>query len=165
MLQFTAEQCKAVEGVAIAQYPQECCGLLLGTQAISKGSGEAIKRVTQVWPTPNAWTPEVEAEHREILGLDSVSAHDHSQGDRFWIDPRDLLKAQMFARSQDWSVIGIYHSHPNHPAVPSERDRQSAWPDYSYLILSVSKTGIADQQSWILDETSQFQPEKIEISP
>jgi proteasome lid subunit RPN8/RPN11 len=59
------------------------------------------------------------------------------------------------------NIIGIYHSHPDHPAVPSESDRLLAWSAYSYIILSVQSNGVADYRSWTLDEEQQFQEEEI----
>jgi proteasome lid subunit RPN8/RPN11 len=60
-------------------------------------------------------------------------------------------------------IIGIYHSHPNHPAVPSESDRLLAWSAYSYVILSVAAGGIADYRSWTLDEERQFYEEEVTV--
>jgi proteasome lid subunit RPN8/RPN11 len=58
-------------------------------------------------------------------------------------------------------MLGIYHSHPNHPAIPSERDRLAAQPYFSYVIISVMK-GKTDQiRSWRLNETSHFEEENI----
>jgi len=59
-------------------------------------------------------------------------------------------------------VLGFYHSHPDHPARPSETDRASAWPFYSYVIVSIAKRQPVDMTSWQLDEsTEQFKPEEI----
>ena len=131
MLEFSRAQRQELEQVAIAAYPQECCGILLGTmQAEPTKRAEPIKRVHQIWQTENAWTPAIEAEflnHSASASASQASSSLHGRYDRFWIDPRELLRAQKWARSQDWVIVGIYHPHPNHPAVPSERDRQSAW--------------------------------------
>jgi proteasome lid subunit RPN8/RPN11 len=156
-LHFTLDQSNTIAHQATTQYPQECCGLILGTI-------DNNNRIThQIWPTQNSWTIESEpdflGENQPILA--------HSQRDRFAIDPRDLLLAQRSARDRNWVIIGIYHSHPDHPAIPSERDRQQAWPHYSYLILSVQTGQVIDQRSWQLDnqDPPQFQPEPIVIAP
>lgn len=172
MLYLSEAQCQTMAAAAIAAYPQECCGILLGH---FRENGDL--QATEIRPVPNAWTLELEAEHWAIHG-EAIAAtsppdhspqdhspQDHSPQDRFAIDPRDLLKAQKDARRQNWQIIGIYHSHPDHPAVPSERDRQSAWPDYSYLILSVTKSAIADSQSWRLNDHHQFIPEPWQLQP
>jgi proteasome lid subunit RPN8/RPN11 len=60
------------------------------------------------------------------------------------------------------AVLGFYHSHPNHPARPSETDRQHAWPFYSYVIVAIANRQPVDLTSWQLDEsTEQFRPERI----
>ena len=177
MLRLSYGHYKVVEGHALAAYPQECCGLILGWF-----HGDGDRQATEIWPVANAWTLGIEAEHQQILdgsenGALSVqasidmdetdcpcpSAQNHSQRDRFSIDPRDLLKAQKYARSQSWQIIGIYHSHPDHVAAPSERDRQSAWPQYSYLILSVYPDRVTDCKSWRLNDHSQFEAEPWQL--
>ncbi|NJN32360.1 MAG: M67 family metallopeptidase [Synechococcales cyanobacterium RM1_1_8] len=158
MLYLSPAQFQTMADGAIAAYPQECCGLLLG-QILADDHRQA----TEIRPVANAWTPELELEHQSHFSPGMIEAH--SPQDRFAIDPRDLLKAQKEARAQGWQIIGIYHSHPDHPAVPSERDRQSAWPDYSYLILSVEGGAIADLQSWRLNNHNQFTPEPWQLRP
>ena len=171
MLKLSLKHRADIDQAAIAAYPLECCGILLG-EVVESGPAP-LKRVTQVWPTKNSWTPEIEAEIKDqALGEQDFKDQDpkdhnskeHSQGDRFWIDPRELLQAQKFARSQHWNIVGIYHSHPDHPAVPSERDRLFAWSEYSYLIVSVEEGAIADCQSWFLNEQRQFQNESIQLA-
>jgi proteasome lid subunit RPN8/RPN11 len=72
-----------------------------------------------------------------------------------------MLQTQKEARNRNLNIIGIYHSHPNYPAIPSEWDRIYAWTEYSYVILSVQKGQAGELQSWTLDDKHQFQPEKI----
>jgi len=55
------------------------------------------------------------------------------------VTPQDVLEAEKAAREQGLEVVGWYHSHPDHPARPSEYDRDHAWPWYSYIIVSVQK--------------------------
>jgi proteasome lid subunit RPN8/RPN11 len=60
------------------------------------------------------------------------------------------------------ALLGYYHSHPDHPARPSEYDRQHAWPYYSYVIVAIEKAKAVDMTSWSLDEaTEQFQKQAI----
>src|ERR1700712_3452716 len=56
---------------------------------------------------------------------------------RFEISPRDYMQAERYAADQDLDLLGVYHSHPNHPAIPSEHDRIAAQPFFSYVIVSV----------------------------
>ena len=86
-----------------------------------------------------------------------------SKRNRFSIAPQVMLQMQKAARKRHLDVIGIYHSHPDNPAVPSEFDRAIAWSSYSYIIVSVEQGQATDLKSWTLDEDHQFQPEEILI--
>lgn len=123
-------------------YPEECCGLLLGIW-----DAASDRRLVQEYlPMVNAWTAEVQAVMATEPGDAAVGKHN-----RYWIDPKALMEAQRYGRERGWIVLGIYHSHPDHPAVPSERDRRLAWSEYSYPILSVVKGRVVDVRSWRLD--------------
>lgn len=157
VLRLSSTHLQALRNHAEQAYPHECCGLLLGI----KGASET--QVMTVWATENAWTPTVE-EH--LAGLQATDMkHPHSQRDRYWIDPKDLLEAQRYARDRHLNVIGVYHSHPDHAAVPSECDRSLAWAEYSYVILSVVRGCTQDLLCWCLDENHQFQSEPLVVSP
>jgi proteasome lid subunit RPN8/RPN11 len=60
------------------------------------------------------------------------------------------------------ALLGIYHSHPNHPAIPSEHDRVAAQPWFSYVIISVLERKIGPVRSWRLNEETQFEEETVE---
>ena len=80
---------------------------------------------------------------------------------RFEISPRDYMQAERYAADQDLDLLGVYHSHPNHPAIPSEHDRIAAQPFFSYVIVSV-RDGIIDHtRSWRLNDASQFDEEPL----
>ncbi|MEM8709359.1 MAG: M67 family metallopeptidase [Planctomycetota bacterium] len=66
------------------------------------------------------------------------------------LDPVALLAAEESASSRGLEVIGVWHSHPDRAAVPSEEDRAAAWPKWSYLIASVNASGVRDLRSWRL---------------
>ncbi|MGA0198587.1 MAG: M67 family metallopeptidase [Prochlorotrichaceae cyanobacterium] len=133
-------------------YPQECCGLLLGQK---RGDDRYCRKI---WPTANAWAPDIAQDFRLELAAESLY---HSQADRYWIDPQDLLTAQKWGREHGQIILGIYHSHPNHPAIPSERDRHWAWSSYAYLILSIQQDQLLDYRCWQLNEIGQFEPEGL----
>jgi proteasome lid subunit RPN8/RPN11 len=135
-------------------YPNECCGVLLGRIT------ELEQWLDEVREAANQWNPTIDQELQTLL---PVSRREHSNADRYWIDPKDLLMIQREARERSLQIIGIYHSHPNHPAVPSECDRLLAWTGYSYLIVSVQQGVAQDLLCWRLDENHQFQPEDIHI--
>lgn len=121
--------------LACAGYPNEVCGLLLG-----RVEGEQ-RRVEVVHPARN-------------LNVERAR-------DRYELDPRDQLAAEEAARAAGREVLGVWHTHPDHPAQPSETDRAAAWSGWSYLILSVVRGEVADLRSWRLDEpTRRFQPER-----
>lgn len=140
LLSETARQ--AIEQHAAASFPHECVGLLLG--ALEAGH----KHVAAIYRAQNAWTAEV--------GLTSAE-HEHSLADRFYLDPRDYMKADRQARAQGLDIVGCYHSHPDHPAIPSERDRVGAQgvgggTSFSFLIQSVRAGQPAELTSWLLSE-------------
>ena len=80
---------------------------------------------------------------------------------RFEISPGDYLKAERFAEENNTFLLGIYHSHPEHPAVPSEYDRVAAQPYFSYIILSVLGRKFNNLRSWKLNDEFKFVEEKV----
>jgi proteasome lid subunit RPN8/RPN11 len=132
-------------------YPHECCGALLGRDSADLGGGD---------PEAQASTP-----GREILGLfPLVNRRDDSPRNRFSVTSEDVLAAEKEARAHGLDVVGWYHSHPDHPARPSEYDRDHAWPWYSYIIVSVQNGAAQEMTSWRLnDDRQEFSPEGIEI--
>jgi len=153
VLKLTQQQQEQMYRHAQHTYPEECCGILFGTFQANR---ETI--VTEVWETENAW----EAESQRFEAVCPEAADDGlSKRNRFTIDPAVLLKAQKYARTHNLSIVGIYHSHPDHTTDPSEFDRAIAWDTYSYLIMSVQDGTVVDCCSWILDEQDQFQEEAI----
>lgn len=149
-LRLSQHQLATIHAHAERTYPHECCGLLLG-----KLDG-AIKVVETIRVVVNAWD---EAVAHELADEPTLT-----QTRRYWIDPSDMLAAMRAARQHNLEIIGIYHSHPDNPAVPSECDRRLAWSQYSYLIASVQQGSTTETLSWTLDDTHQFQPEPIEIA-
>jgi proteasome lid subunit RPN8/RPN11 len=82
---------------------------------------------------------------REARNLDTARARD-----RFDLDPADHLAAEELARAVGLEVVGVWHSHPDHPAVPSEADRAQAWRGWSYPIVSVTAGRARELRSWRL---------------
>ena len=135
----------------VETYPHECCGALLGRDSNAVLGGDR---------GANAVAP-----MREILQLfPLVNRRDDSPRNRFSVTAEDVLAAEKAAREQGLEVVGWYHSHPDHPARPSEYDRDHAWPWYSYIIVSVQNGAPQNMTSWRLnDDRSGFSPEEIEI--
>jgi proteasome lid subunit RPN8/RPN11 len=93
------------------------------------------------------------------------NARDDSPRNRFLILPEDFLQGEQEARRRGADIIGFYHSHPDHPARPSEYDREHAWPWYSYLILRVEQGTPREMTGWLLTEDrTRFVPEELTIS-
>jgi proteasome lid subunit RPN8/RPN11 len=160
-LQLQPEHLYLIEAEAIATYPNECCGLLLGK--INRSPSQSLKQVLQVRPMINQWDDAAQDWLAEILPPDAN--HQRTQRDRYWINPKDMLEAQRSARAADQDIVGIYHSHPDHVAMPSECDRLLAWSGYSYLIVAVQRGSVQDLLCWSLDENHQFQPEEVQVYP
>jgi len=139
---------------ASADYPSECCGILLG-----KADGES-KHVTEVAPLANLRHDPARAQ--ELLPLDDPGRE--TDKNRFLIDPLAQLRVEKEARARGLDVLGYYHSHPDHPARPSLYDRDHAWPWYSYVIIAVDKGVPNDVTSWVLAEDhSAFGAEQLTI--
>lgn len=109
---------------AQASYPLEACGLLVGR------AGDTKIDTVRVVPARN-------------LNLERPE-------DRYLLDPQDFLATDRAARAEGLEIVGIWHSHPDHPARPSRTDLESAWEGYSYLIISTTADGAAALRSWRL---------------
>lgn len=146
MLILSPGQSQQIRRHAGRVYPEECCGLLIGT-----ADGER-KVVAEIREAENNWGEDSATAFSELTG---------SKCNRFSIDPKVLLQAQKESRQRHLSLIGIYHSHPDAAAIPSEFDRQIAWSDYSYIVVSVRQGRAVEVRSWTLDRERHFQPEAI----
>lgn len=120
---------------ALRTYPDECCGFLLGSD---NGNERTID---------------------EIIVINNAKEGDKKR--RFEITPKDYLKAEQYAEVHNLTLLGVYHSHPNHPSVPSEHDRVVAQPFFSYVIIAVRENEWVSIQSWRLNDDFQFEEEKI----
>jgi proteasome lid subunit RPN8/RPN11 len=112
-------------GMALAGYPDESCGLLIG------------RRSTE----PDTLVEDV---------VQARNVNVERPGDRYELDPDAFAAADRAARERGLEIVGIWHSHPDHPAVPSATDRDRAWTGWSYLIASVGRGGVAELRSWRL---------------
>ena len=158
VLALSAQQLAAISAHAERVYPEECCGLLVGKIQPQHEEGEAQKRLIEIVPLGNEWTAAAFPE-------ETSTASAQTKRRRYSISSEDMLRTQRQAREQGLSIIGVYHSHPDHEAVPSECDRALAWPEYAYVIVSVRSGHAVDVQNWALDSTHQFQPEAMRIAP
>ena len=122
-------------GDGLRTFPDECCGFIFGSET---------------------------GEMRVIMDIQVVeNAKDGDKRRRFAISAQDYFNAEQYAQDRGLLLLGVYHSHPNHPAIPSEHDRKSAQPYFSYIILSIRDGSFDHLRSWILNDSEQFEEEKI----
>ena len=115
-------------------YPNEICGVMLGKEGV----------VT---------------DYKRCKNLNKERARD-----RYELDPLSFNEADEFARKNELEILGIYHSHPDHASLPSETDRQRAWPNWGYIIFSINNGSYNDARLWYLDEkTEQFGEQEYDV--
>ncbi len=161
-LKLSADHIQAMNAHAERTYPDECCGLMLGNvqesdtgfAQMNQRAESSVRVVTTLYPVENSWDQQVATDLQD---------ESPSKTRRYAIAPEAMLKAMRDARSRNLAIIGIYHSHPDCPAVPSECDRRLAWQHYSYSIISVQQGKTREFYSWRLDVDHQFQPEPLVI--
>lgn len=131
-----AADLEAIGRHGVATYPEECCGFLLGRV---DGASTAVERV-----------------------VPAANERQDSRHNRFVMSPETVLAAHKEARAAGLAVVGYYHSHPDHPAEPSEFDREHAWPGLSYLIVSIRGGQVERTRSWRLrDDRERFEEETV----
>ena len=119
---------RAIRAHGEETYPHECCGALIGSGG----------RVTDVVALPN--TTE-EGPRR-----------------RFLVRPSDYREAERRAAELGGELLGFYHSHPDHPARPSQYDLDHAWPTFAYIIVAVAERRAQAMTVWFLrDDRSSFE--------
>lgn len=133
-LVLNSNTAKDITAHAEAAYPDECCGFFFGE----------------------------DGEERKITHARKVN--NSKQGNkrrRFEISTEDYRQAEKYALQHELDLLGVYHSHPDHPAEPSEHDRSVALPYFSYIIVSVDDGEANEIRSWQLNEKRQFEEENI----
>lgn len=124
---------------AVDTFPNECCGFFYG-----KETADGARQITEA----------------QIV----VNSKEGDQRRRFEISPLDYMKAERYALSNDLTLLGVYHSHPNHPAIPSVHDLAKALPYFSYIIISVMDGEINVLRSWRLnEEKGEFEEENVKV--
>ena len=137
-LRIPTSLARQIEHEGSAAYPNECCGIMYGRDT------EQGRNVEELEAVPNVFD-EGERYHR------------------FSISPQQLMAAEKKAGDAGRLVLGFYHSHPDHPARPSEYDREHGWPFYSYVIVAIAKRQPGAMTSWVLDEASEtFSQQQIQ---
>jgi proteasome lid subunit RPN8/RPN11 len=122
-------------------YPEEGAGFLLGIDNLDRGA----RSVMSIVPLQNA---------RE----------EAARVNRYLITPQDYIRAELKAEEQGLELIGVFHSHPDHPELPSDFDREWAQPQFSYLITRVVCGTAKGSRAWRLsDDRAKFTEEEIQI--
>ncbi len=130
-------------------YPEEGAGLLLGTV---QGEDRIVDQVLEL-------QNKFQSGERQ-----NSSRRNSSRRNRYMIEPQDMLSAEDKADELGLEIIGVFHSHPDHPARPSEYDRQRALPWYSYVITSIMDRSATESRAWRLSDERVFAEEKVEIA-
>jgi len=134
---------RVLEEQARDGYPEETCGFLFSAETAARAP---VQIVTAVESVPNV----AEAERQR----------------RFVISAEALRAAEARAASRQQVVCGFYHSHPDHPPVPSAFDVDHAWPWYTYLVISVDPAGVGGAGAFELDvDRQRFQACELEVGP
>jgi len=138
-LQIPSDLLKAIHSHGEISYPEEGAGLMLGTIQADQ------KFVTKLLTFTNA--REQSARHN-----------------RYLLTPQDYLKGELEAERLGLDVLGVFHSHPDHPNRPSEFDREWALPWLSYVITSVQSGTATSSRSWVLSEDRErFNEEDVQV--
>ena len=136
-LQLAAGVADAIRAHGVETYPHECCGALVGPRR--RGDRRQSRCPT-----------------RPTKGRD---------GD-FCVRPSDYQRVERAADAAGAELLGFYHSHPDHPARPSQYDLDHAWPNFSYIIVSVTAGVAEDMRSWKLrEDRSAFDEEVLPVNP
>lgn len=135
-LEIDPQTLQKMQQHAETAYPNECCGFFYG----------------------------LEGEVRQVrVARDVDNAKEGDQRRRFQIDPQDYRKAEEYAVDHELDLLGVYHSHPDHPAEPSEHDRKVAMPWFSYIIISVLDGNADTIRSWQLNDHRKFEEEQVKV--
>jgi proteasome lid subunit RPN8/RPN11 len=139
-LEITAELLDQIHTHGEEAYPGEGAGFMLGTASAD-------------WRLVSA-----------ILKL-SNAREESARHNRYLLTPQDMLHSEQEAARLGLDVVGVFHSHPDHPNQPSEFDRDWAMPWFSYIITSVNAGRAEGSRSWRLaDDRSAFMEEIIQIN-
>ena len=135
MIAISRNLLEAIRDHGREAYPEECCGGLLGR----RGDPARVSRVERI---------------------DNV--RDVERARRYEVSPQDYLRLERLAGEQGVELLGFYHSHPDHPAIPSAYDRDHAFPFFHYLVCAVASGSPGEVTAWVLSEDrGEFDPEPI----
>jgi proteasome lid subunit RPN8/RPN11 len=136
LIRIPAQALEQIGQHARETYPEECCGALLG---------EATEEDARV---------------QRVEAMVNRSAEE--RGRRYVVSPEDYVRVEQGAQSEGLALIGFYHSHPDHPAVPSAYDREHALPFFRYVVMAVPRGEPGEVRSWLLaEDRGEFRREEL----
>lgn len=138
-LEVTPDVLEELRQIAEAAYPHEAVALLVGRES------PGVRYLTRALKVGNASS--VAERHR-----------------RYRIAPNEYAAAERLAEEARLELLGVFHSHPDHPAIPSETDRAWAWPWFTYLVMSVNGGRAGEFRAWRpLEDRSAFEEEPLTV--
>jgi proteasome lid subunit RPN8/RPN11 len=139
VIRLDADAISAISRHARRTYPEECCGALLG-----KTDSGAVR----------------------VMRIERIENSSREQRRRrYVVAPLEYARVERAADAAGLSVLGFYHSHPDHPAVPSEYDREHGFPFFHYVILAVGPESSGEIASYVLSEDrGVFEREELVVS-
>ncbi len=135
MLKIKSSLLKAIKAQAEKDYPYETCGIMIGKEE------DGLRVVYELYPVKNA--------------------NSGRKADRYDIDPKDYMAAESYTDQKGLQIVGIYHSHPDHPDLASKTDEERAFEYLSYIIVSVQKGVAVSFKSFELLSKKMVQEEVI----
>lgn len=135
MIEITKRLLEQIRAHGEETYPEECVGALLGRK------GEPARALI-------------------VERMENIRSEERAR--RYEISPKDYLRVEELATEKSLSLLGFYHSHPDHPAAPSAYDRERAFPFFHYLVCGVAGGRAGDVTAWTLsEETGEFEREPV----
>ena len=121
----------------LAVSPEEGCALLLGEQiSLPESRGSLSQHIRFIWPCCNVWGNQNFLLHAHVKQITKNPSTKISKKNRFFLDPREQIRAQQWARKKNWFVLGTCHSHLHGPAIPSKTDTEYTYSENLMLILA-----------------------------
>jgi len=161
LIEFDSKCLAVLQTSLIAVQPYEGCALLIGEKKLSRQFQEnTIWHIRFIWPCCNVWEPDGIELLETSIAKEEVKKTYRSRRTRFFIDPREQLLAQKWARKQKWEILGSAHSHPEGQAVPSKLDH--SWINSPSLMVIVDGTG--NIRSWWIDNSQNLRALEIAYS-
>jgi adenylyltransferase/sulfurtransferase len=141
---------------ALAEFPFECCGMIIGAAGDDIGADDIVKPCRNV-------QQELHQKYPERFPRDATIGYTMAKD-----DIEAIVKE---SQERGWMVKVCYHSHPNTGAYFSQEDQRNAegwdlwFPGVQFVVLSAYPGEIRDVQGYRWDEATQtFVSVPVEVS-